>query len=55
MVTPDPTRTGIDTASCTSERNKFEEYHLTFYLIETPFNTFANKADPDQAALVRAA
>ena len=27
----------------------------TLYLIETPFNTFANKADPDQAALVRAA
>ena len=36
------------------------EYHLTFdliealYLVETPFNTFANRADPDQAALVRA-
>ena len=28
---------------------------LTFYLIETPFNTFAKRADPDQAALVRAA
>ena len=27
---------------------------LTFYLIETPFNAFANRADPDQAALVRA-
>ena len=25
---------------------------LTLYLIETPFNTFANRADPDQAALV---
>ena len=25
---------------------------LTLYPIETPFNTFANKADPDQAALV---
>ena len=25
---------------------------LTFYLIEVPFNTFANRADPDQAALV---
>ena len=24
---------------------------LTLYLIETPFNTFANRADPDQAAL----
>ena len=28
---------------------------LTLYLIETPFSTFANTADPDQAALVRAA
>ena len=28
---------------------------LTLYLIETPFNTFANRVDPDQAALVRAA
>ena len=26
---------------------------LTVYLIETPFNTFANRADPDQAALVQ--
>ena len=28
---------------------------LTLFLIETPFNTFANRADPDQAAHVRAA
>ena len=28
---------------------------LTLYLIETPFNAFANKADLDQAALIRAA
>ena len=28
---------------------------LTLYLIETPFNTFANRADPDQAALLGAA
>ena len=28
---------------------------LKLYLIETPFNTFANRADPDHAALVRAA
>ena len=28
---------------------------LTLYLIETPFNSFANRADPDQAALLRAA
>ena len=25
--------------------------HLTLYLIETPFNTFENRADPDQASL----
>ena len=25
---------------------------LTVYLIEMPFNAFANRADPDQAALV---
>ena len=28
---------------------------LILYLIETPFNAFANRADPDQAALLRAA
>ena len=28
---------------------------LTLYLIEMPFGTFANRADPDEAALVRAA
>ena len=28
---------------------------LTFYLMEPPLDTFANKADPNQAALVRAA
>ena len=28
---------------------------LTFYLIEMPFNAFANKTDPEQADLVRAA
>ena len=28
---------------------------LIVYLIEMPFNTFANRADPNQAALVRAA
>ena len=27
----------------------------TFYLKEAPSNTFANRADPDQAALLRAA
>ena len=30
-------------------------FTFTLYLIETPFSTFANRADPDQAALVRAA
>ena len=29
--------------------------NLILDLIETPFNNFANRADPDQAALVRAA
>ena len=28
---------------------------LTLYLIEMPFNDFENRADPDQAVLVRAA
>ena len=28
---------------------------ITLYLIEMPNNAFANRADPDQAALVRAA
>ena len=28
---------------------------LTFYIIETPFNTFLNREEPDQAAFVRAA
>ena len=32
-----------------------EENNITFYLIETPFDAFANRADPDQAALIRAA
>ena len=27
-------------------------WSLTLYLIETTFNTFANRVDPDQAALV---
>ena len=30
-------------------------HNLTLYLKEAPFNFFANKADPDQAALIRAA
>ena len=32
-----------------------QAYPLTLYLIMTPFNTFANRADPNQAALIRAA
>ena len=27
---------------------------LTLYHIEMPFNTFANRADPDKAVIVRA-
>ena len=34
---------------------KFGFEGLTHYLIETPFNTFSNRAGPDQAALIRAA
>ena len=29
--------------------------YLTLYAIEVPFNAFANRADPYQAALARAA
>ena len=43
--------------------NLFDKYAIshnlsffsTLYLIETPFDAFANRADPDQAALIRAA
>ena len=31
------------------------QFHLTLYLIRTPFEKFANREDPDQAVLVRAA
>ena len=31
------------------------EQKLILYLIEMPFNNFANRVDPDQAALIRAA
>ena len=31
------------------------KYTLTLYLIETPFNALAKRADLDQAALIRAA
>ena len=30
----------------------FSPTSLTLYLIQTPFNAFANREDPDQAALV---
>ena len=33
----------------------FRKSSLTNYLMEMPFNAFANRADPDQAALVRTA
>ena len=32
---------------------KSSQNTLTLYLIETPFNAFASRADPDGAALVR--
>ena len=31
-----------------------EKKSLTLYLIETPLNTFVNRSNPDQAALIRA-
>ena len=34
---------------------KLHNLNITLYLIETPFNTFANRAAPDQAALTTAA
>ena len=37
------------------ENHKGKNIILTLYLIGTPFKAFANRADPDQAALVRAA
>ena len=40
---------------CTQTYHFHETFILTLYLKETPFNTYANRADPDQAALVRAA
>ena len=33
--------------------NSHEQTQVTLYLRETPFKTFRNRADPDQAALVR--
>ena len=33
----------------------YSQLFLTIYLIEAPFNTFVNRADPDQAALIGAA
>ena len=36
-------------------RLSLREFTRTLYLIETPFKAFANRADPDQAAPVRAA
>ena len=38
-----------------SKEKKTPDFKLTLIPQETPFNTFANRADPDQAALVRAA
>ena len=39
----------------TFERKSGNSYFLTLYLIEMPFKAFANRADTDQTALVRAA
>ena len=38
-------------------KNNFKSFYpcITLYLIEMHFNVFANRADTDQAALVRAA
>ena len=40
-----------DKLSCKITKN----VELILYLIEAPFDAFANRADPDQAALIRAA
>ena len=42
------------TCNCIKFYGKFHR-SLKLIVIEMPFNTFANRADPDQAALVRAA
>ena len=38
---------------CILESHAHMQYYLILYLIETPFNAFANRADIDQAALAR--
>ena len=46
----------ISICTCISTfENEQQSAQLTLYLIKAPFNAFANRADPDQAALVRAA
>ena len=47
-----------DDRKCHNHRSQTNPWHheedtLTLYLIETPFDVFANRADPDQAALIR--
>ena len=37
--------------SRTAMRVSYRQFRLTLYLIETPINAFANKTDPEQAAL----
>ena len=44
-----------DTTDTKSHQDHYVCLSLGWDLIKTPFNTFANRADPDQAALVRAA
>ena len=48
-------RTGFLPRTRLEMNHKILFCNLTLYLIVTPVNTFANRADPDQAALIRAA
>ena len=43
----------LDTVNKIHQNTK--DTQLTLYLIEMPFDALANREDPDQAALVRAA
>ena len=48
-------REAMSTETLTQQNTRLSIHIWTLYLMETPFNTFANRADSDQAALVRAA
>ena len=45
----------FNASQCDQHQNISYAGFLTFYLIEMRFNTLANRADSDQAALIRAA